>query len=214
MPVNASIGFRRPVPTAKWYVALTNESLEDSSVLARRIAEKIPARASVLEVAPGPGHFAIELAKRGDYKIAGLDQNETSVETARANAAAAGVQIDFRRGDGSNMPFSNESFDFLVCRAALRNFADPQGALAEMHRVLKPGGRALIFDLRRFASQAAAARAENETRSVVSGIAAKLPFQFMQLKRAYTKSELEEFIAEIEFHDVELPEGLTELAAA
>jgi len=214
MPANAPIGFRRPVPTAKWYVALTNESLQDSSVLARRIAEKIPARASVLEVAAGPGHFAIELAKRGDYKIAGLDQNETSVEAARANAAAAGVQIDFRRGNGSNMPFGDESFDFILCRAALENFADPQGALAEMHRVLKSGGRALIFDLREPASQAAAGRAENGSLSVPSGIAAKLPFRFMQLKRAYTKSELEEFIAEMEFHDLELPAGLSELAAA
>jgi ubiquinone/menaquinone biosynthesis C-methylase UbiE len=47
------------------------------------------------------------------------------------------------------MPFADRSFDFLVCRAALRNFADPLGALREMDRVLKPGGRGLIIELRR-----------------------------------------------------------------
>jgi ubiquinone/menaquinone biosynthesis C-methylase UbiE len=214
MSTNAAIGFRRPVPTAQWYVALTNESRDDSRTLARRISEKIPAQASVLEVAPGAGHFAIELAKRGDYKIAGLDLSETSVETARGNAADAGVWIDFRQGSGSNMPFGDETFDFLLCRAALKNFADPQGAIEEMHRVLKPGGRALIFDLRRSASQAWSGRAVKGSLSVVSEITANLPFRFMQLKRAYTKSELEEFIAARKVEDLELLEDLTELAVA
>src|ERR1700722_6799919 len=111
MSTNAAIGFGLPVPTAKWYVALTNELLDDSRTLARRISEKIPAQASVLEVAPGAGYFAIELAKRGDYKIAGLDLSETSVETARGNATDAGVLIDFRQGSGSSMPFGDETFD-------------------------------------------------------------------------------------------------------
>ena len=214
MSANAAIGFPRPVATAKWYVALTNESRDDFRTLARRISEKIPAQASVLEVGPGAGHFAIELAKRGDYKIAGLDQSETSVETARANGAEAGVLIDFRQGSGSNMPFGDQSFDFVLCRAALKNFANPQGAIEEMHRVLKPGGRALIFDLRRSASHAAPGRAVNGSLSVVSEITAKLPFRFMQLKRAYTKSELEEFIAVRKVEDLELLEDLTELAVA
>ncbi len=88
----------------------------------------------------GPGYFAIELAKLGDYRVTGLDISETFVEIARANAAQAGVKVDFRRGDASNLPFPKESFDFLLCRAAFKNFSEPQRALEEMHRVLKPSG--------------------------------------------------------------------------
>ena len=61
---------------AKWYAALTKKSLEDFKALARRTAERIPPGSSVLEVAPGPGYFAIELAKLGNYQITGLDISE------------------------------------------------------------------------------------------------------------------------------------------
>ena len=165
-------------------------------------------------MAPGAGYFAIELAKRGDYKIAGLDQSETSVETARGNAADAGVHRLSPRQRIDTCRSATRAFDFLLCRAALKNFADPQGAIEEMHRVLKPGGRALILDLRRSASHALSGRAVNKSLGVVSEITAKLPFRFMQLKRAYTKSELEEFIAERKVEDLELLEDLTELAVA
>ena len=98
---------------AKWYTALTKKSLEDFKALARRTAERISPRSSVLEVAPGPGYFAIELAKLGDYRITGLDISETFVDIARANAAKAAVSVDFRRGNASNMPFGDETFDFV-----------------------------------------------------------------------------------------------------
>ena len=47
------------------------------------------------------------------------------------------------------MPFEDNEFDFVLCRAAFKNFSEPVAALREMHRVLKPGGKALIIDLRR-----------------------------------------------------------------
>ena len=130
---------------ARWYAALTKKSLDDFKALARRTAQQIAPRGSVLEVAPGPGYFAVELAKLGDYQITGLDISETFVEIARANAAQAGVKVAFRRGNASAMPFANASFDFLLCRAAFKNFGEPNRALAEMYRVLKPGGQALDY---------------------------------------------------------------------
>jgi 2-polyprenyl-3-methyl-5-hydroxy-6-metoxy-1,4-benzoquinol methylase len=74
---------------AKWYAFLTKKSLEDFTALARCVAVQIPARSRILEVTPGPGYFAIELAELGDYQITGLDISETFVEIARANAAKA-----------------------------------------------------------------------------------------------------------------------------
>ncbi len=72
--------------TARWYASLTHKSLDEFKSLARRAAGQIPAGASVLEVAPGPGYFAIELAKLGAYRVTGLDISRTLVEIARANA--------------------------------------------------------------------------------------------------------------------------------
>jgi ubiquinone/menaquinone biosynthesis C-methylase UbiE len=124
---------------AKWYAANTAEMMKDYVALARRIARELPQGSRVLEVAPGPGHFSIELAKLGDYAITGLDLSHTFVKLASKKAAEAGVKVDFGQGSASNMPFQAGSFDFLLCRAAFKNFAQPVKALEEMCRVLKPG---------------------------------------------------------------------------
>jgi len=197
---------------AKWYAALTRKSLGDFRSLAQRTAQELPPQSRVLEVAPGPGYFAIELAKLGDYQITGLDISETFVEIARANAATAGVKVDFRLGNASDMPFGEESFDFLLCRAAFKNFSEPQRALAEMHRVLKPGGQALIIDLRRDTSKESINQAVNDMNlGPVNGILTKLAFRFTLLKRAYTKSEFERMISETRFQRSEIRENLAGL---
>ena len=194
---------------AKWYAGLTKKSLRDFKALAQRVAEQLPPHSRVLEVAPGPGYFAIELAKLGDYRITGLDISETFVDIARANAVAANVRVDFRQGNASAMRFPGSRFDFILCRAAFKNFTQPVEALAEMHRVLKPGGRALIIDLRRDASQYSIQQAVDamNLRSV-NRIITKLTFRFMLLKRAYTKSEFEELVSHTPFANVEIREDL------
>ena len=194
---------------AKWYASLTKKSLDEFKALAQRITKQIPSKSSVLEVAPGPGYFAIELAKLGNYRITGLDISETFVEIARASAAQAYVQVDFRRGNASAMPFREAKFDFLLCRAAFKNFSDPQGALDEMYRVLKPGGQALIIDLRRDASVESINQAVNQMSvGAVNGIITKLTFRFMLLKRAYTRRQFEELISKTKFHHAEIQENL------
>jgi ubiquinone/menaquinone biosynthesis C-methylase UbiE len=194
---------------AKWYASLTKKSLEDFKALARRIAEQIPPSRNVLEVAPGPGYCAIELAKLGNYEIVGLDISKTFVEIARANAAKAGMRVDFRQGNVSDMPFGDETFDFIFCRAAFKNFSEPKRALQEMYRVLKPGGQALIIDLRRDASRESIIHAVNAMNlSAVNGVITKLTFRFMLLKRAYTKQEFEDLIAETKFHGIEIRDDL------
>jgi ubiquinone/menaquinone biosynthesis C-methylase UbiE len=193
---------------AKWYASITKKSMEDFKTLARRTAEQLSAGRRVLEVAPGPGYFAIELAKLGQYEIAGLDISETFVEIARANAAQAGVSIDFRRGNASSMPFEDQTFDHILCRAAFKNFTDPAGALQEMHRVLKPGGRAMIIDLRKDASWASIKQAASEMHlGPINGMITRLTFRFMLLPRAYTKRDFEELIRETHFRKVQIEES-------
>jgi ubiquinone/menaquinone biosynthesis C-methylase UbiE len=194
---------------AKWYAALTKKSIGDFRALARRMAEQIAPGSSVLEVAPGPGYFAIELAKLGDYKITGLDISKTFVEIARENAERAGVRVDFRRGNASSMPFAKETFDFIVCRTAFKNFSEPRRALEEMYRVLKPGGRALIIDLRSDASRESIDEAvDGMGLSAANRVITKLTFRFMLLKRAYSRMGFEELVAQTEFHGAEIREDL------
>ncbi|MBZ5634523.1 MAG: class I SAM-dependent methyltransferase [Acidobacteriia bacterium] len=193
---------------AKWYANLTKKALDDFRALARQIANQLPPGADVLEVAPGPGYFAIELAKLGDYRITGLDISETFVEIAKQKATEANVQVDFRHGNASGMPFKSDSFDFLLCRAAFKNFSAPLGALREMHRVLKPGGRALIIDLRKDTPNESISQAVDEMKlGTVNGILTKATFRFMLLKRAYTKRDFEQMVSETRFDKVEIREG-------
>jgi len=185
---------------ARWYAKVTGKDLAEFQKLAERLSEELPQGSSVLEVAPGPGYLAIELAKRGRCIVTGLDISETFVEIARRNAAEAGVPVDFRRGNASAMPFEDGSFDLIVCRAAFKNFSEPVKALAEMRRVLKPGGRALIIDLRRDTPKKEIdAHVNNMHVGAVNAAFIKFTFRAMLLKRAYTREEFEKFITESGF---------------
>jgi ubiquinone/menaquinone biosynthesis C-methylase UbiE len=198
--------------TARWYASLTHKSMDEFAALARRVAEDLPAGAQVLEVAPGPGYFAIELPKLGDYGVSGLDISHTFVSIARRNAAQAGVDVDFRQGDAAAMPFDGKTFDFLLCRAAFKNFSQPVRALQEMYRVLKPGGHALIIDLRRDASRESVSEAvDGMGLGPVNKAITKLTFRFMLLKRAYTRTEFEEFLSQTKFRGIDISESLTGL---
>lgn len=194
---------------ARWYASLTKKSLDSFKDDARRMAERIPPHGKVLEIAPGPGYFAIELAKLTQSEITGLDISKTFVEIARSNAAQAGVRVDFKQGNASDIPFAAEAFDFIFCRAAFKNFTQPVAALQEMYRVLKPGGQAVIVDLRRDASRETIEQAIKEMHlGAVNAFITKMTFRFMLLKRAYTAKEFENMILETNFLAAEIKEDL------
>ena len=193
--------------TARWYASLTHKSLDQFQALARRIADELPTGGRVLEVAPGPGYFAIELAKLGPYRVKGLDISRTFVEIASRNAADAKVRAEFRQGNAAAMPFEEKSFDYLVCRAAFKNFTQPVESLREMYRVLKPGGQALIIDLRKDASQRSISQAIDGMKlGTVNTLLTKFTFRFMLLKRAYTRAQFESFLSQTPFQEIDIHE--------
>jgi ubiquinone/menaquinone biosynthesis C-methylase UbiE len=193
---------------AKWYAGNTGRTIDEFSKLARRIAADLPSGSAVLEVAPGPGYFCIELAKLGAYSITGLDISHTFVEIARKKAAEAGVQADFRQGNVSNLPFGDDTFDFLLCRAAFKNFGQPVRALQEMCRVLKPGGRGLIIDLRKDASLESINETVNDMGlNPVNRVATKLIFRTFLLRTAYTKEQFQHMLAQASFRGTEIRES-------
>lgn len=193
---------------AKWYASNTAEMMKEYVELAARIAQELPAGSAVLEVAPGPGYFSIELAKRGSYAITGMDLSRTFVELAGKNAAKAGVQVKFVQGSASNMPLPKDSFDFLLCRAAFKNFAQPVDALREMRRVLKPGGRGIIIDLKGNASAKEIAQAVDAMGLTwFNRMMTKLAFRTMLLRRAYTREQFEAMLAQAGFSETKIDES-------
>src|SRR5262249_53173330 len=101
--------------------------------------------------------------------------------------------------DAAAMPFASDRFDFIVCRAAFKNFSDPVGALREMHRVLKPGGTGLIIDLRSDASDAAIAdEVKRMQLGRMSSIATRMTLRFLK-KRAYSNGDFARMLVETPF---------------
>lgn len=109
--------------------------------------------ARVLEVGCGPGRLAIRLAREHGLEVTGLDLDPAMIERARANAAAprdgGGPEPSFVVGDVASLPFADDSFDLVVSTLSMHHWADPAAGLAEIGRVLRPDGRALVWDLRR-----------------------------------------------------------------
>jgi ubiquinone/menaquinone biosynthesis C-methylase UbiE len=201
-------GFGMEGPIAKWYAKITHKDLEDFKALARRMSAGLAEGASVLEVAPGPGYFAIELAKLGTFRITGLDISETFVEIARKNAREAGVEIDFEHGNASKLPLADDSFDLILCRAAFKNFSEPVGALREMRRVLRTGGKAVIIDLRKDApKEEIDAYVDRMNVGKLNSTFIRLTFRAMLLKRAYTRADFERFISESGFQKFEIADA-------
>ena len=192
---------------ARWYARNTAGDLRDYRRVARSVAAQVPAGGTVLEVAPGLGYLALEIAKLGKFRICGLDVSRTFVQIATDNARAAGAAIEFRLGDAAHMPFGANEFDFVVCRAAFKNFADPVGALDEIHRVLKPGGRASIFDLRKDAPPEAIEREVAEMNlSRLNRWLTRWTFRHMLIPRAYGDAVLAEMTSRTRFGRGEIVE--------
>ena len=199
MAKKAYIGMGMEGSIARWYQRITAKDMAEFRRLAERISGFLSTGSAILEVAPGPGFLAVELARRG-FAVTGLDISNTFVGLARQNAANAGVLVRFEQGSAAQMPFSDQSFDFLVCRAAFKNFADPTAALREMRRVLKPGGRGLIIDLRRDVSTADIAKyVDRLDVSLANRIIMKLTFRYLLLPRAWRADAFAKMLEQIPF---------------
>ena len=190
---------------ARWYDRSTRKDMERFRALATRLRTVLPQGGDMLEVAPGPGFVAIEMAKGGTYRVTGLDVSRTMVELAQRNAADAGVDVAFRQGNASAMPFADESFDLLACSAAFKNFSEPHKALEEMYRVLRPTGTALVLDLRRDVPMSEIRRYFGALElSTVERWFTLATFRLMLRRRAYTRPQFEAMLADIPFRSKEI----------
>lgn len=99
----------------------------------------------VLEVSFGTGYLLSRYA--GDCQTYGVDLNARLAGIARHNLARSGLSSWLQVADVAALPYAAESFDSVVNTMAFTGYPDGAGALAEMHRVLKPGGRLILVDV-------------------------------------------------------------------
>jgi ubiquinone/menaquinone biosynthesis C-methylase UbiE len=191
---------------ARWYARNTGRSLAEFEALAKRIAAELRPGVLVLEVAPGPGYLAVAIAKLGDFRVTGIDISRSFERIASENARAAGADVEFRIGDAAALPVPANWFDFIVCRAAFKNFADPVGALREMHRVLRPGGMALIVDMRKDATdRSIAEQVAGMNLGAVSRVMTRTVLRSLR-NRAYSREDFNRMLAATPFGRGEIEE--------
>ncbi|PSK98897.1 methyltransferase family protein [Murinocardiopsis flavida] len=136
--------------------------------IAEDVADVAPDNGTVLDVGTGPGVLVAEIARRrADLRITGVDLSADMVAAAQRNLGPFGARAAARVGDVTDLPFPDDSFDLIVSSFSLHHWDDPDGAVPELARVLKPGGRLAVYDFERapFDMLVSAAR----SRSLLTG---------------------------------------------
>jgi ubiquinone/menaquinone biosynthesis C-methylase UbiE len=136
--------------------------------LAADVAGVAPDGGAVLDIGTGPGVLLVELANtRPDLSLTGVDLSADMIAAARRNLERFGDQASARVGNVTSLPFPDDSFDLIVSSLSLHHWDDPEAAVPELARVLRPGGRVCIYDFpfAPFEKLGGAAR----TRSILNG---------------------------------------------
>ncbi len=102
------------------------------------------AAGEVLEIGIGTGRNLPHY--RNDVRLTGVELSPAMLEIARARARELGREVDLRVGDAQALGFPDQSFDSVVCTLSLCTIPDDRAAVAEMRRVLRPGGRLLLLE--------------------------------------------------------------------
>lgn len=137
---------------ALWDQFEINVYIEEAArILRERFAatgflDSISPDSTLLDAGCGSGRYAMALARLTGARVIGVDLGATSLEHARRIAADANIaNIEFRAGNVLDLPFADGSIDCVFSNGVLHHTGDTVRGLREMHRVLRPGGRAFLY---------------------------------------------------------------------
>ena len=98
------------------------------------------------DLGAGTGFITEGLLRRG-LSVVAVDQSEAMLAKMRTKFRAAGDRVDYRAGEAESLPLADQSVEHVFANMYLHHVEDPARAIAEMTRVLKPGGRVTITDV-------------------------------------------------------------------
>jgi ubiquinone/menaquinone biosynthesis C-methylase UbiE len=125
-----------------WATGDFHEVARQNVCMAEALCEAVDPHAGdrVLDVACGSGTAALVAARRY-CDVTGIDYVPSLIERAKAQAAASGLEVDFRVADAQELPFEDDGFDFVLSVYGVQFAPDQERAAAEMLRVCRPGGK-------------------------------------------------------------------------
>ena len=131
----------------------------------------------VLDVGCGTGFLTFELAARG-HRVTGIDFAVAMLGEALRKAALRNGAVRFQQADAEKLPFASRSFDLIISRHLLWTLADPEAAISEWIRIIRPGGRVVVVD-GQFDPTTALPPSENARSSrEYAAVGDKLPFLY------------------------------------
>ena len=142
----------RAARTRSWFDSVGPEwdalrkVFNDDALRARAIAHLVPPGLCVCDVGTGTGVLALELARLG-VRVVAVDHSQRMLDAARAKLEAAGIDtVELRRGDAADLPLDDACVDGAFAHMVLHYLPSPADALAEMARIVKPGGVVVVVD--------------------------------------------------------------------
>jgi ubiquinone/menaquinone biosynthesis C-methylase UbiE len=139
--------------TARSYAAsASRRGRQVGKIVAQGLVQGGFAQGRILDAGCGAGDLALELARRiPEAEVVGLDLSEPLLQLARSSTAEAGLtaRVVFEKGDIQKMLFQDGWFDVVVSLNTFHVVEDPVAMLDEVERVLSPGGRLLLSDIKR-----------------------------------------------------------------
>jgi len=166
---------------------------------------------NIVDIGCGPGYLIADILKAFPrVSVTGVDIAEEMLERARDNMSRLGFggRTSFRQGDIHELPFEDDSVDFIVTTLSLHHWSEPVKAINEIHRVLKLGSRFLLFDLRRDSPRAFYWLMKFAQTFILPEAMGRINEPISSALAGYTPVELEKFISRTPFREFTIKPGV------
>jgi len=188
-----------PFPSSRGYALIARISPFTRDMY-RELAQEAAKRLTggrILDVGTGPGYLPIEIARLIEgVEVVGIDVSKDMVRIARGNAWKEGLEsrVRFEVEDANSMSYDDSSFDLAVSTGSFHHWKKPVRVLNEIHRVLKPGREAWIYDLRKDAPAEDVERLKERYGTFIG----RLIYRAVTVHSAVTREELERVLMDPE----------------